>query len=224
MFDNIKKKLYFLKMDLLFYKGIKEGKIMPFDEEFYKKMSNKYIACIPISIRIKYLKPLLPPGQCIDRSLYMFICFDDALLVRADLKDLELAYGKNDAIHGWIEIGNYVYDPSLTLRFDKDLYYKIYSPTNIRKETKEDYKKVNSSFYDEVRSTTIEDFQPGGRKRTDLCLTIPFIKEIAELSNNDDFKKEVNEYLELIQYDEKQIQEELKTEFLKTINKDIKLT
>lgn len=204
-------------MDLLFYKGIKEGKIMPFDEEFYKKMSKKYIACIPISIRIKYLKPILPPGQCIDRSLYMFICFDDALLVRADVKDLELAYGKNDAIHGWIEIGNYVYDPSLTLRFDKDLYYKIYSPTNIRKETKEDYKKVNSSFYDEVRSTTIEDFQPGGRKRTDLCLTIPFIKEIAELSNNDDFKKEVNEYLELIQYDEKQIQDELETELLKMI-------
>ena len=224
MFDNIKKKLYFLKMDLLFYKGIKEGKIVPFDEEFYKKMSNKYIACIPISIQIKYLKPILPPGQCTDRSLYMFYCFDDALLVRADVKDLELAYGKNDAIHGWIEIGNYVYDPSLTLRFDKDLYYKIYSPTNIRKETKEDYKKVNSSFYDEVMSTKIEDFQPGGRKRTDLCLTIPFIKEIAELSNNDDFKKEVNEYLELIQYDEKQIQEELKTEFLKTINKDIKLT
>ena len=187
---------------------------MPFDEEFYKKMSKKYIACIPISIRIKYLKPILPP---IDRSLYMFICFDDALLVRADVKDLELAYGKNDAIHGWIEIGNYVYDPSLTLRFDKDLYYKIYSPTNIRKETKEDYKKVNSSFYDEVRSTTIEDFQPGGRKRTDLCLTIPFIKEIAELSNNDDFKKEVNEYLELIQYDEKQIQDELETELLKMI-------
>ena len=37
MFDNIKKKLCFLKMDLLFYKGIKEGKIVPFDEEFYKK-------------------------------------------------------------------------------------------------------------------------------------------------------------------------------------------
>lgn len=112
----------------------------------------------------------------------------------------------------------------MTLRFDKDLYYKICSPTNIRKEPKEDYKKVNSSFYDEVMSTTIEDFQPGGRKRTDLCLTIPFIKEIAELSNNDDFKKEVNEYLELIQYDEKQIQDELETELLKTIKHDIKLT
>ena len=224
MFDNIKKKLYFLKINLLFYKGMEEEKIVPFDEEFYKSMSNKYIGCIPISIRIKYLKPILPPGQCIDRSLYMFFCFDDALLVRADVKDLELAYGKEDALHGWIEIGNYVYDPSLTLRFDKDLYYKIYFPTNIRKETKEDYKKVSSSFYDEVMSTTIEDFQPGGRKRTDLCLTIPSIKEIAELSNNDDFKKEVNEYLELIQYDEKQIQDELKVEFFKTIKKDMKLT
>ena len=222
MFDNIKKKLCFLKMDLLFYKGIKEGKIVPFDEEFYKKMSNKYIACIPISIRIKYLKPLLPPGQCMDRSLYMFFCFDDALLVRADVKNLELAYGKEAAMHGWIEIGNYVYDPSLTLKFDKDLYYEIYSPTNIRKTNKEDYRKVNSSFYDEVISTTIEDFQPGGRKRTDLCLSIPAVMEITELSNNEDFKKELNEYLEKIQYDEKQIQDELRTEFLKSINNDMR--
>ena len=105
----------------------------------------------------------------------------------------------------------------MTLRFDKDLYYEIYSPTNIRKVNKEDYKKVGSSFYDEVMSTTIEDFQPGGRKRTDLCSIIPIVKEIVMISNNDDLKKEFDEYLEMIQYDEKQIQDELETELLKMI-------
>lgn len=46
--------------------------------------------------------------------------------------------------------------------------------------------------------------------------------EITELSNNEDFKKELDEYLEKIQYDEKQIQDELRIEFLKSINNDMR--
>mgnify|MGYP003299039579 CR=1 FL=1 len=130
MFDNIKKELYFFRKEVLFNKGIKEGKIVPFDDCFYEKMSHTYFNCVPISMHIKYLKPLSGPGKCYDRSLFMFFCFDDALLVRADIKNLELLYGKENAGHGWIEIDDYVYDPSSTLRFDKKLYYQIYNPTN----------------------------------------------------------------------------------------------
>ena len=209
MFDNLKKELYFSKMKLLSVKGIKEGKIIPFDEEFYEKMSHTYFNCIPISMHIKYLRPLIPPGKCYDRSLFMFFCFDDALLVRGDSKDLELKYGKRKAGHGWIEIGNYVYDPTLMMRFERDLYYKMYSPTNVHKITKEDYQKVNGSYYDDVRNTSISDFQPGGSKRTELCVSIPLLRGIAEYSNDKRFKKELDEYLLLIQYDEKQIYEEL---------------
>lgn len=46
--------------------------------------------------------------------------------------------------------------------------------------------------------------------------------EITELSNNKDFKKKLDEYLEKIQYDEKQIQDELRIEFLKSINNDMR--
>ena len=209
MFDNLKKVLYFSKMQLLFNKGLAEGKIVPFDDEFYEKMSHTYFNCIPIYMHIKYLKPLFGPGKCYDRSLFMFFCFDDALLVRADNKDLELRFGKENAGHGWIEIGNYVYDPSLMMRFEKDLYYKIYSPTNISKATKEDYKKVNGSYYDDVRNTSIEDFKLGGKKRTDLCVSIPLVRGIAEHSSDENFKKELDAYLTSIQYDEKQVYEEL---------------
>lgn len=155
-------------MQLLSDKGIAEGKIVPFDDGFYNKMSNTFFNCIPISMHIKYLKPIIGPGKCYDRSLFMFFCFDDALLVRGDNKDLELQFGKENAGHGWIEIDDYVYDPSLMMRFDRDLYYKIYSPTNVHKSTKDDYKKVNGSYYDDVKNTTVADFQFGGSKRTDL--------------------------------------------------------
>lgn len=209
MFDNVKKGLYFSKMQLLFNKGIQEGKIVPFDDEFYEKMSHTFFNCIPISMHIRYLKPIMPPGKCYDRSLFMFFCFDDALLVRGDNKDLELRFGKENAGHGWIEMGDYVYDPSLMMRFERDLYYKIYNPTDVHKATKEDYQKVNGSYYDDVRNTSISDFQPGGSKRTDLCVSIPLVRGIAEYSTDERFKRELNEYLTLIQYDEKQVYDEL---------------
>ena len=209
MFDNIKKEIYFKKMDLLFHKGLFEEKIVPFDDKFYERMSHTYFGCIPVSMHIKYLKPLDSPGKCKERSLFMFCCFDDALLVRANIKDLELRFGKEYAGHGWIEIGDYVYDPSLTLRFDKDLYYKIYNPSNIYKYTKKEYRETNKKYYDMIKNTTISDFQPGGSKRTDLCTVIPLIRQIAEYSCDENFKKDLDEYLSLIQYDEKQVYAEL---------------
>lgn len=213
MFGGLKKRLYFSKMQLLFSRGISEGKIVPFDNEFYEKMSHTYFNCIPIYMHIKYLKPILPPGKCYDRSLLMFFCFDDALLVRADNKDLELRFGKENAGHGWIEIGNYVYDPSLMMRFERDLYYKIYSPTDVHKATKEDYKKVNGSYYDDVRHTSIDDFKIGGSKRTDLCVSIPLVQDLAKCSSDENFQRELNEYLNLIQYEEKQVHDELISRF-----------
>lgn len=213
MFNKLKSNLYFSKAQLLFNQGLAQGKIVPFDEEFYKKMSTTFFNCIPISMHIKYLKPTGSLGKCYDRSLFMFFCFEDALLVRADNKDLELRFGKEHAGHGWIEIGNHVYDPSLMMRFDRDLYYKIYSPTKVHKATKEDYIKLNGGYYDEVRKTKVEDFQIGGSKRADLCVSIPLVRGIAEHSSDENFKRELNEYLKLIQYDEKQVYDELMTSF-----------
>lgn len=212
MLDSLKKKLYFSKLKLLYSKGIAEGKIVPFDEDFYRSMSNTYFASIPVSMHIKYLRPKTGPGKCYDRSLYMFFCFDDALLVRGDKLNLELMYGKENAGHGWIEIGDYVYDPTMLMRFDRDFYYKMFSPTNVSKATKDDYVSVNEDFYNDIRSTTISDFQPGGSKRLELCTTIPLIQGIADMSSDENFKKELDEYLSLIKYDGEAIYRDLVSE------------
>lgn len=225
MLNNIKKKLYFTKADALLNEGIKKGKIVPFDDDFYNKLKGTIIYGLPVSMRIKYLRPSLSPGNCYDRSLYMFLCFDDAVLVRADLKDLELKYGKEDAGHGWIEIGNYVYDPTMLMRFDKDLYYKIYQPTNIDKTTKEDFysQKDSKEFYEDIRNTTIEDLKPNGKKRIDLISTIPLIYNVALMSNNTEFISELNEFLSSIKYDEEEINKELNEKFKKAYIKRYKV-
>lgn len=214
---KLKDKLYLKKVKYELIKGALQGKIVQFDEEFYKSMSTTYFSCVPISMHIKYLKPLVPPGKCYDRSMYMFFCFDDALLVTGDNKDLETRYGKGNGGHGWIEKDGYVYDPSLLLRFDKELYYKIYEPTNINKRTKEEFNRDTNNYYDMVKETSIDDFKIGGEKRADLCVMIPLLKEISE--KNEEFKKELDEYLKEIEYDEKQVYEALNEKFFAATKK-----
>ena len=197
MFNKLKNELILYKMDLLFKKGIHDGNIIPFDNDFYKKLNNTYIDGLPVSIHIKYLRPTISPGKCYDRSLYMFFCFDNAILVRGNNKDLELRYGTKCAGHGWIEIDNYVYDPSYMMKFDKDLYYKIFEPTKIKK------------WYDYIKKTSIEDFKPHGNKRLKLTTIIPLIISISKISNNQEFIDDLNNYLSLIEYDNKEVVDEL---------------
>lgn len=214
---KLKDKIYLHRIKYELLKGALQGKIVPFDEEFYKSMSTTFFGCIPVSMHIKYLKPIIPPGKCYDRSMYMFFCFEDSLLVRGDNKDLTVRYGEGHGGHGWIEKDGYVYDPSLLLRFDKDLYYKLYEPTNVSKSTKEEFNKRTDNYYDLVKETKIEDFKIGGEKRADLCVMIPLVKGIAE--HNKEFEQELDKYLKEIEYDEKQVYEALNKKFFEAAKK-----
>ena len=224
MFNTIKKKLYFKRLELLYSKGILDKKIVPFDEDFYERMSHTYINGVPASLHIKYIKPIIPPGKCYDRSLYMFFCFEDALLVRGDNKDLELLYGTDFAGHGWIEIGDYVYDPSTMKRYDKDLYYEMYKPYNVCKASKEEYCSYpgNQKLYDDIQSTTIDDYKPYGRKRVELAVIIPAVRGLAEASGNQEFINDLNIYLAHIQYDEEQVYNELNEKVKNAMESSIK--
>lgn len=216
MFDNLKKTLYFSREQVLLKKGLEDGSIVPFDEDFYEKMRHTYISCIPVSMHIKYLKPIIGPGKCYDRSLYMFFCFENAVLVRGDTKDLELRYGKDCSGHGWIEMDGYCYDPSLLCRFKKETYYEIYKPYNVSKTTAEEYKNCcdsNRQFYEDIVNTKLSDFQPNGSKRIDLCVMIPLLEGIANSSDDPEFKRDVCYYLSAIQYDEQQVFGEMNMAF-----------
>ena len=206
--DKLLKKLYFKRTELLFDKAFNEGKITEFDEEIYEKMDGTIVSCLPVSLYIKYSKYLFPEGTCYDRSLYMFLALDDALLVRGNNKDLEYKYGKNHAGHGWIEIGNYVYDPSLMLRFEKDVYYRLYGCSDVHKIDKATYAAKNQKFIDDNVCTDFNEFRPGGKKRLELGVLIMQIKSLCSFINDDKFTKELNEYLSFIEYDEEEIREE----------------
>lgn len=207
-FDSLKKKLFFTRFNILFGKGLKEGKITRFDEEIFDKMSNTIIACLPVSLYIKYANYLFPQGTCYDRSLYMFLALDDALLVRGNTKSLEYNYGKGNEGHGWIEIGDYVYDPSLMLKFDKDTYYEIYGCSNVQKIDKQNYLLQHKSFVDAHVSNDYGEFKPNGKRRLELGTLIFLTKRLCEMLGDEQFTKDFNDYLTLVEYDENQIREE----------------
>lgn len=214
--NGIKKKLYFKKFRNLFNKALSEGKITRFDDEIFEKMSNTIIACLPVSLYIKYSNYLFPKGTCYDRSLYMFLALDNALFVRGSNKDLEYNYGKEYDGHGWVEIGDFVYDPSLMLKFDKETYYSLYGCSNVSKIDKETYLSQHKEFVDFHVSHDFNEFRPNGNRRLELGLLIFQIRALCELLDDKDFIKDLNAYLTLIEYDEKEIYEE-RQEFIKNI-------
>lgn len=216
--DQFKKKLYLKRLEILFNKAVKEGKITEFDQEIYDLIDGTVIACLPVSLYIKYSKYLLPKGSCYDLSLYMFLALDDAVLVRGKNKDLEVRYGKGQGGHGWVEVGNYVYDPSLMLKFDKATYYKIYGCSNVVKTDKVSYLEKNKKFVDNNVSRDFNDFRPGGKKRLELGLLIFQIKCLSQFIGDEKFTRELNEYLSFIEYDEDQIREEKEKQLQKIFN------
>ena len=217
MFDMLSKKLYFVRHDLLISQGLNNGTIVPFEDDLYKRLDKVYFNGIPMSIQIKYLRPTTAPGQCEDRSLFIAMGFDDDLWVSGDQKDLELKYGKQSAWHFWIEHDGWVYDPTLLYKFKKELYYKIYLPTNLIYRMPDEYKK--SEIYQNVVNTTIDDLRPGGKDRYHLCVSIPLVQGSAEMSINEDFINDLEKHLKMIEYDYKQIRDELDSSFDKMIRK-----
>ncbi len=88
-------------------------------------------------------------------------------ILYGDTKDLELKYGEDRMGHAWVEKNNKVYDSTTKMIYDKDLYYEIYKPKNVKQYTVEDYYSIpeNKKLYDDIKNTVIEDFKPHGKKK-----------------------------------------------------------
>lgn len=215
----IKKILYKLKVEQLTNKGFVDGTIVPFDEELYAKLSKHFVSGLPISMHIRFLRPALPPYKCYDRSVYMFYCLDDVVLVRGDIKPLEVTFGKESAGHGWVEDDKYVYDPSTLLRYEKDLYYKINEVSNVKKYTVEDDLAMEETkkLYKSIKNSSIDDYKVNGKNRFDLIMSIPLVKAIAEQTCNHDFIKAVDSFIKETEYDEEEIFKQINTEYKKRV-------
>lgn len=212
--SGLKDMLYKTKRRIMLEKAWNKGLIKPFDEEVYKMLSKVYVACLPLSIQLKYYKPDKGDfGDCYARSTYLTTGFDNAVLVRGIRKDMEQAYGAGNGGHGWVENDEWVYDPTSLLMYRKDIYYEAYGVSDVTSYSKEVYSK--SKLYQGIINTSIDDFKPGGDKRTDLIMIIPFTERIAQLKKDNGFIEELNKFLEEIEYDYESIIKELQEDMTK---------
>lgn len=208
MIREIKKKLFFARFHVLAAKASQQGKITEFDDEIYEKMKGTIISCFPVSFFIKHSKHMFALGTCYERSLYMFLALDDAILVRGNNKDLEYNYGEGHGGHGWVEVGDYVYDPSTMLKYDKATYYELYGCTDVTKTDKETYLSLNQDFVNSSVSRDYNDFRPGGKRRLELGVLIMQVQTLASMLDDEEFRKDLDAYLKLVEYDADQIQKE----------------
>ena len=126
-------------------KGYLNDKISPYDDDFKQKLESNRINEMSVNTIIHDFEPSANAdnGHCFERSFLMFMCVDDALWVQGDNKILELKYGKEDASHAWVEVGNSVYDPTTLLKYPKDLYYKMLKVSNVIKLSHKDIAQRN---------------------------------------------------------------------------------
>jgi len=198
-FNDLKNKLYFSRLNLLHNSGINKGLIRPFEDEMYESLEDVVYAGTPANIYLKYQQPMMGPGKCYDRSYVISMAFKDCLLASGKHKDLELKYGSGHAGHCWVEKDGWCYDPTHMLKFKQELYYQMFQPTDVKKSPRCDLEK--DEFYQQCLS--------GHFERMSLICTIPLLEEIAKLSNNQDYIKEIERYKVKVNYDYETIREEL---------------
>ena len=210
MLANLKKNLFFMRLRLLQDNGVKKGELRLFENDLYYRLSLVYFDGIPLSFYFKYLILTMTSHlQFKEKSLLLTMGFDDAKLVCGNLKNLELLHGKEGAQHYWVENDGWVYDTAFLYRFKKELYYKMYIPSDVKSYSKEEYSK--NKWYQDVVNTKIEDLLPGGRCRNNMSL-ISSAYEVAsyeaEIEGDDTFLIQLNEYLDRIQLNYEQIEKE----------------
>lgn len=143
-YDKKRWELFQKRREGLYCWGIKNGLIKPYDEDLLKRLREVYCGGLPISLLI--LHEGLSNGHCYDRGTAIALGFgdDDFRIVDADIDDIKLnpAFikkfnrGKDDEHYGnhcfaerTMSDGSvWVYDTSVGLVFEKNLYYRMEHP------------------------------------------------------------------------------------------------
>ena len=221
--EEKKWKLHKEKYDELFNYGVKHGLISTYDKKLIENLRRIYCGGIPASILLLHGK--LSNGYCYDRGKLVTLGFenDDFQVVDADIDSLRLNPKYIDEYrtgNGSEHFANHcfaertlkdgktlVYDTSVGLVFEKNLYYKLENSkiTNVKnKET-----TLKFLYYDFQKDSDIE------RDRYALPLILPNIEKCLVPTQPfylEQLKQEIEILKQKVYYDSmcKEIHEDMK--------------
>lgn len=138
----MKNKYIKLKKELLIEIGIKQNKILYFEDEVYKELEKYSYNNKPLSKIIKDEVPKEAPGHCFERSQLLSFAFKNPILSRC-----EVDFNNGRSMHCFIENDGFIYDPTKLVKIEKSLYYKMYNPKILKQ-----YDKNNLNDLDIVRN------------------------------------------------------------------------
>jgi len=230
MLENSKWKYYKMKKQILVDYGIANGLIRPYEMEFIESLRDTYFGGVPASILL--LSNKYTSGRCYDCAL--LACFgmgdDDFRMVDANIDGLALNPVYIDEFNKIVEkcgkvIGNYknhcfvertkkdgtvwVYDTTLGIVCEKNLYYKIENPEITKINDKQ---RVLDYFeYQAIKNANIE------KDKEILPITFPNIEAMAVVDNGvykDILKYEIELFKKRIGYDSivSKMEEDMKKE------------
>lgn len=213
--DEIKWKIYQYKSRKLLLQGIKQRRILPYDDDLIEKLRTIYYGGIPASIIL--LSNSMSNGYCYDRALLLAQAFldtpDDVRLVYADVDSIRLNplyvddpdphYSEHAFVERITKEGYHIiYDTSSGLIYDKDTYKKIENPKVNRINDKESIRK----FIEDEKNIYKERFE------SDIyasLMILPMIEktygrphEIYTISGLELLQREINHFKEKIKFDE----------------------
>lgn len=118
--------------DKAYNKHLNNGNIVHFNEEFYSQFEDMYYNGLPIY----YYMEEMSMGKCYDASAILGLALGkDAYICRGELKTMSAAYNEPFG-HGWVEMGDMVYDTTWKIILSKKLYYRLFGA---KLENKRDY-------------------------------------------------------------------------------------
>jgi len=218
--DEIKWELYKKKKSILFSYGISKGLIHSYEKQLIENLRHVYYGGVPASIIL--LCKSICGGYCYDRALLVTLGFgdDDFQLVDADIDGINLNPMYIDTSCGDEHYGNHcfaertkkdgttwVYDTSLGLVIEKNLYYKIERP----KITKINSKQATLDYceYKDIKNARIEN------DKYMLPLILPNIEHAAN--------KEIEFYSQFLREEIKRFKQEIDYDGIcREINEDMK--
>lgn len=219
--EEMKWKLHKKKYDELFNYGVKHGLIGAYDKKLIENLRHIYYGGLPASILLLHGK--LSNGHCYDRGTLVTLGFgdDDFQVVDADIDSLRLNPQYIDEYRNGSEhFANHcfaertlkdgttlVYDTSVGLVFEKDLYYKLENP-KITKVNDRDT-TLRFLYYDFQQDSDIE------KDKYALPLILPNIENCLVATQPfylEQLKQEVEILKQEVDYDAvcKEIHEDMK--------------
>lgn len=193
--------------------GFEKGLIQIYDDELLDRLRTVYYGSVPATILLLHEK--MSNGHCYDRASLVTLGFgdDDFRVVYADVDEIKLnprfveryrqgLLGDNYADYCFAERicedgSVWVYDTSLGLVFDKDLYYQLENP--VIRHTNDRNSTLEFLYEDFYRDADIE------RDKYALPLILPYLEQNMVATQpfyEEMLRWEINYLKETIHYDE----------------------